>query len=104
MRNPAVLPPMVRKGVAERTLTMLGIDVSSKTLSAALWPDPRQERPTWEQEVPNSLKGQKGEGVPFQSLWRKSQDRQAGRTRPGSVWAFSPSSYLPAQGRQRGPT
>ncbi len=36
---------------------MLGIDVSSKSLATALWLDPRQDKPNWEQEFPNSVAG-----------------------------------------------
>ncbi len=36
---------------------MLGVDVSSKSLSAALCLDPRVDKPIWEMEVPNSVAG-----------------------------------------------
>jgi transposase len=36
---------------------MLGIDVSSESLSSALWLDPREDKPLWEQEVPNTMTG-----------------------------------------------
>jgi transposase len=47
---------MARKGVGERPLVMLGIDVSSNSLSAALWLNAASS-PVWEKEVPNTPAG-----------------------------------------------
>src|SRR2546422_657626 len=47
---------MGRKGVGERTVPMLGIDVSSKSLSVALCLDAASS-PCWEKNVPNTPDG-----------------------------------------------
>jgi transposase len=47
---------MVRKGVGERTLPMLGIDVSKATLTCALR-DPLTRQILWEEEVANKPEG-----------------------------------------------
>ena len=55
---------------------MLGIDVGSKSLATALWLDPRQVKPDWEQEYPNSV-----EGV----------DQLLARTPASSPWVVEPT-------------
>lgn len=56
MRNPTDTLSMVRKGVGERSLLMLGIDVSKQSLTAT-WVDPITKVSLWRSQVDNTIPG-----------------------------------------------
>ena len=56
MRNPTDTLSMARKGVGERSLLMLGIDVSKQSL-VATWIDPITRECLWRSQIDNTLPG-----------------------------------------------